>query len=120
MNSKDKLIISKLVKLARNQQKILEKLAQMTPDPNIEYLKNAWTTAAVNSGVTTVATPEVEFTPGKDQDNVQIGETYTIYADGIPSDNELRKKLMDTFKTQVKSQKPDLDGKLGIIFGKKP
>lgn len=120
MNSKDKLIISKLFKLASKQQKIIEILAQVTPDLNIEYLKRAWTTAAANSGVSMVVSPEVEFNPGKDEGDVQVGETYTLYADGIPSDNELRKKLMDVFKTQVKSQKPELDGKLGIIFGKKP
>ena len=34
MNSKDKNILAKLVKIANNQQKILEKLAQVTPAAN--------------------------------------------------------------------------------------
>lgn len=114
-----KLIISKLLKLAGDQQKVIQKLAQLVQnvqDPNVAYLQRAWQTATVNSGVPQVSTPEVTTNPGSTQGNVQVGGTYTINATGIPQNNTLRQKLIDTFKTQVKTQKPDLDGKVSIMF----
>lgn len=142
MNQKEKLIINKLFKLAESQQKVIQKLAQtigaaslnspkavddlqntnpkMSSEQVLNYLKSTWTTAAVNSGVGKSSTPEIEFTPGRSEGNVQIGENYTVFANDVPNNNDMRKKLIDTFKAQIKSQKPELDGKIGIIFGKKP
>lgn len=112
--------MGKLLKVAESQQKILQKLAQIAvQDPNIDYLKRAWQTAAVNSGAGQSVTPTIEATPGRTEGDVHIGETYTVYAADVPANNDLRRKLLDTFKAQIKSQKPDLDGKVGVIFGKK-
>lgn len=111
-----KLIIAKLLKIAENQQKVIQKLAQSLQDPNVAYLQRAWQTATVNSGVPQSATPEVTVNPGSFQGNIQVGETYTVNATGVPQSNVLRQKLIDTFKTQVKAQKPNLDGKVSVMF----
>lgn len=113
--TKDKLIIKKLLTIAEKQQKALNKLAQVgQADPEaIQYLKSTWQTAALNSGVTESHSPEVSFTPGSQHDGVNIGESYVVKG-VIPQKN---RELFDkNFKNQVKTQKPDLDGKVSAIY----
>lgn len=113
--TKDKLIIKKLLTIAEKQQKTLNKLAQVgQADPEtLQYLKNTWQTAALNSGVTESHSPEISFTPGSQHDGVNIGEGYVVKG-AIPQKN---RELFDkNFRNQVKSQKPDLDGKVSAIY----
>jgi DNA-directed RNA polymerase subunit F len=115
MKSKDKLIISKLLAIAEKQQKALNKLAQVgQADPEtLQYLKSTWQTAALNSGVTESHTPEVSFTPGSQHDGVNIGESYVVKG-AIPQ--KTRELFDKNFKNQVKTQKPELDGKVSTIY----
>src|SRR5574338_498112 len=113
MNSKEKLIIQKLVSLATKQQKILTKLAQVAQDnsqANIQYLKDAWTTTAVNTGFEG-HTPEVSYTPPAESNGVTLGEKYTLKG---PVPANLREKFDRQFKAYVGGQKPDLAGKVSI------
>lgn len=116
MDTKDKLIIEKLFKMAEARQKILNKLAQTIQDPNIVYLQQAWQVAAVNSGIPQVSSPTITATPGSEEANTQISGIYTIAAKDIPPKNDLRQKLLNVFKTQLKAQKPDLEDKVSVIF----
>lgn len=117
MNPKEKLIISKLLTLAEKQQKILTKMAQVVQDDsqaNISYLKNAWTTAAVNTGFEG-HTPEVTYTPGSagSSPGVTLAEKYTLKG-AVP--NNFREKFDRQFKAQVAGQKPDLADKISIFY----
>lgn len=118
MDTKDKLIINKLLKVALKQQKILMKLAQAVPaddsQANIQYLKGAWQTAALNSGVTEVLSPTVQHTPGStNPDGVVIGDNYMVTGEMPINKREL---MLRQFKNQIASQKPELDGKVSTIF----
>lgn len=109
-------VIEKLFTIASKQQKTIVTLAQLNQgaDPEtIFYLKSAWQTSALNSGVTAVSTPNVSFSGGGQVDNVTVGEKYTVSGE-IPA--QFREKMLQAFKTQISSQKPDLDGKVSTIF----
>jgi hypothetical protein len=108
MNSKDKLIISKLIKVAEKQQNALTKLSQVAQgDPaTVKYLQGAWQTAALNSGVTAVSTPTVTYQGSQPAaGNVTMGESYTVSGE-IPVQN--RELMQRNFDNQIKAQKPDL------------
>lgn len=116
MNSKEKLIITKLLSVAERQQKTLMKLAQVTEaDPGIvQYLKSAWQTAALNSGVTSVSSPSITFKPGSaEAEGVMVGENYMVTGE-CPADK--REAMQKNLSNQIKSQKPELDGKVSTIF----
>jgi hypothetical protein len=117
MNSKEKQIISKLLKIAENQQKILSKLAQVSQEDvegNKTYLKSTWQTAGLNSGITAMKDPYVQYTPGTtDPSGTITGSNYTLTGE-IPVNK--REQFLNTFKTQIKTQKPDLEGKVSTIF----
>lgn len=123
MDSTDKLIIERLFKLAQKQQQILVKLAQAVQEDvegNKQYLSSAWVTAAVNSGVPGITPESIEYMPGgqdKNHPNVTIGSTYTIT--GIIPE-QARMQFKDTFERQVAAQKPDLEGRVGMIFKDPP
>lgn len=120
MDSKEKTIISKLVSLASKQQKILAKLAQAAQE-DVEgtkaYLKGAWETAALNSSISPVTSPQsIEYVPGgavAGKPHVSTGSTYTITG-AIPEDKRLQFK--NTFERQLAAQKPDLVDRVGMIF----
>lgn len=120
MNSKDKQIIEKLLSLATKQQKVLTKLAQANAqyaqnvDANKEYLKRTWQTAGLNTGISAMSTPTVEYTAGgPGADGITIGDNYVV--SGVIPANQ-REKFLATFKAQVSAQKPELDGKVSTIF----
>jgi len=118
MNSKEKLIIQKLLAIAEKQQKVLTKLAQAGEDveANKAYLKQAWQTAGLNTGISEMWTPTVEFTPGgpsSTDPGVTLDGNYVVTG-AVPVTQ--REKFLRTFKAQVASQKPDLDGKVSTIF----
>jgi uncharacterized protein YdhG (YjbR/CyaY superfamily) len=109
-------IIEKLVKIAETQQKVLAKLAQKT-DPkvqeNISLLQRAWQSAALNSGVTQVQTPNVSYNPSKQVDDTILEDSY-IVSGKIPAD---KRNAMDTnIHKQVKLQKPELAEKVSFIY----
>lgn len=118
MSNKETLLIKKLFKIALNQQKILEKLAQQQ-DANIEYLKRAAEVAASNSGLTggsfyIAAKPGgTVTTPSGGQAQTATG--YMVTVSGAIKDNRIRQKFMDTLKAQVNAQKPEL-ANLSIMF----
>jgi hypothetical protein len=119
MSTKEQIVISKLVAIADKQQSTLVKLAQAVsgtqPDPEtVKYLKSAWQTAALNSGVTSVATPDVTFNPtGESSGGATMGENYVLKGD-IPANN--REIFTRNLQNQVRNQRPDLDGKYSTIF----
>jgi hypothetical protein len=121
MDSKEKIIISKLVKLAEKQQKILTRLAQATQEEDVEgtkaYLKGAWETAALNAGITPVRSPDsIEYIAGgpvAGKPHVSTGSTYTITG-VIPEDKRLEFK--NTFERQLAAQKQELVDRVGMIF----
>jgi len=108
--NKETLIIKKLLKIAKSQQTILAKLAQVAQDLNVEYLKRAVGDALMNSGIN--AHYYVTSKPGAAVDTpsgskAQTATEYTVTVSGAPADNTLRQKFMDTLKTQIKTQKPN-------------
>ena len=113
-----KKAIEALIKITANQQKIIEKLAQAPAanlqDPNVKYLQQAFQVAALNSGIAQISTPTVVLNAGSTVGNVKVDATYTITVAGIPS--AMRQKVLDTFKRQVKTQHPALDGKTSVVF----
>lgn len=117
MNSKDLSILQRLVKIARNQQKIIERLAQAAGDQ--EYLVRTAQVAAANSGLQasnfSVTFQKGSTEPPVDGITTKIAGTWTVTLSGASKDNKLRQKFMDTLKTQVATQKPDF-GPVSIIF----
>jgi hypothetical protein len=121
MNSKEKTIIQKLVKIAKKQQDILQKLAQGL-DPNVEYLRKAAQVAAMNVGFAATSIDVkhdkgggLGSTPGSSS-LVVAAPNYSVFVKGAPRDNKIRQKYIDTLKAQVQSQKPDLGATLSITF----
>lgn len=117
MTPQEKQIIRKLLALATKQQKVLTKLAQMQEDVegNKSYLKNTWQTAGLNTGISEMMSPTVEYRPGgpASTEGVTTGSNYVVTGT-IPVAQ--REKFLKTFKAQVVAQKPELDGKVSTIF----
>jgi len=119
-NEKD--IIVKLLAIAKNQQKVIHKLAQAqglsaSPDPVADYLKSAVDAAAANSGVAVPINVTVKANAGSQQGNVQVEGTYTVTINGMAKvDNTTKERFLKTYKTQIKTQKPELDGKVSVLF----
>lgn len=111
----NKEIINKLVKIAIKQQKILTKLAQMAQETinNKSYLKNVWQTAGLNSGISVMSSPHVEYVPGELSNNITTSGSYTV-SGSIPTNQ--RERFSKTFKAQIAAQKPELDGTINLIF----
>lgn len=116
-----KKVIAKLIKIAQNQQKIIEKLAQQS-DPNIDYLRSAVQVAVVNTGfkartfyVTTKGGGAVP--PGNKMTSSPVG--YIVSMEGSPENNNLRQRFVDVLKKQIATQKPDqpeLVDNLSVLF----
>lgn len=107
----NKIILNKLIKIAKNQQKILQKLSEhiepLPPvDPNIAFIQLAWQVAAVNSGVVQVATPKVSKS--------ESDATYKLHASNIPE--KLKDMVLGAFKKQIQIQKPELTDKVSFKF----
>ena len=116
MSDKETQVIQKLIKIMSNQQKILNKLAQQQQDPLIEYLRSAAQVAGANSQPPMSVLADVTVNAGFQHDNVSAPSTYTASVKGVPEDNKAKQSFMDTFKRQIKTQKPELDGRVSIIF----
>jgi hypothetical protein len=140
MDTKQKLILEKLVKLAQSQQKVLNKLAQIANvqqdvrteqsaqadvPKTIEYLKGAVQLAGVNtSPPISGLTAKVTATPGHDGG-------FTIIVDGFPPvklndpkdvqrDNALKMAFKKTFDAQLSAQgKAALLNNLAIMYNNK-
>ena len=107
----DKKIIEKLLKIASNQQKVIEKLAQMIqPEPamdlNALYLKKSLAqVVGLNMGLNNVTVPEVEtLSDGR----------YTVHIAGVPGNK--RNHFGEMLMTQLKLQKPELANKITYLF----
>jgi hypothetical protein len=120
MNDSEKLIITKLFKIAEKQQKIIHKLAQMQSptDMTKAYLKRTVDVAATNAGIKVPVGATVSFTPGiQTEDNVKLDGTYTVMVTGMNASNEATKQtFLKVFKDQVHAQKPELDSKVSVLF----
>jgi hypothetical protein len=104
MSQKETDIIAKLVRIANNQQKIIQKLAQQA-DPLVAYLNRAASTAIANSsGHGTVSV------------NADGSGNYTVQISGSPEDNAVKQNLIDQFYKMIESQKPELVGKVNLLF----
>jgi hypothetical protein len=128
VNNKEKLVISKLLKIAENQQKIIMKLAQgvtenpsegapASPqtDPNIAYLMGAIPVAAANAGINNVVVTKVDKHDSAPTDTGAVmSDTYTAQIQGITGkQGDLFKQTWDK---QLAAQKPDLVGRVGFFF----
>lgn len=123
MNSKK--VLEQLVKIANNQQAIINKLAAYTDpgkshgapqiDPNIAYLKGAAQVSASNSGFNATDV-NVEHFGAASHDNVIEKGNYVVKVSGAPQNNQIRQKFLTTFKTQVQTQKPELSDNLSVIL----
>lgn len=119
MSSKDQLILEKLLKLAEKQQKVLTKLAQAVQEDieaNKQWLSSAWNIAAVNSGVVGSSPESIEYVPGgtdPNKPNVTISSTYTVT--GVVPVNA-REQFKRNFERHIATAKPELDGRVGMIF----
>lgn len=117
MNEKE--IITKLLAIAATQQKIIHKLAQTTPaaDPNLSYLERIAMSVATNTGLRTPISAFVKANTGSNEGDATIESTYNVIISGMEaSDNATKEKFITNYKNQVKAQKPELDGKVNIIF----
>jgi hypothetical protein len=115
MSDKETKVIQKLIKILGNQQRILTKLAQ-AQDPAIQYLREAAQVAGANSQPPMSVIANVTANPGSQEGNVTVEGSYTASITGVPEDNKAKQSFMDTFKRQIKAQKPELDGRVSIIF----
>lgn len=117
---KDALIIQKLFKIAKNQQKILEKLAQST-NLTVKYLKDAAGVAALNTGIVannievTTSQGMSGTTSGSNQ-LISVPESYIISFKGAPKNSKIRQKFIDTLAVQIQAQKPEISGHYSIQF----
>src|SRR5271163_3828340 len=114
MSDREMQVIQKLISIFGNQQKILTKLAQ-AQDTLIEYLVGAARVAGMNLSPSTSVQADVSVIPGSGKDDV----TETKYAakiSGLPHDNKIKTSFMNNFKAQINAQKPELNGKVDIIF----
>lgn len=122
MNSQEKLIIAKLLKIAQSQQKTIEALVKRAQqaDPIVEYLKRMAQTVVFNaglSGTTVSANADTEVSPLAGGATVKPGDSnYTVFIAGAPDDNNLKQKFIDNFNKTLAAQKPELDGRVNIIF----
>lgn len=119
--SNEKEILLKLLTIAKNQQKVIHKLAQAQgladADPNISYLRDAVNAAAANSGVTVPIGTYVAAKNSNQQSNVHVEGGYIVTITGLEQvDNKLKERFLHTYLTQVKNQKPELDGKISVVF----
>ena len=96
------------------------RLAEVVEE-NIEATKawivSAWQTAELNSGILGIPPESVEYTPEStpdpDKPNVTASSSYTVT--GVIPEKE-RLKFKENFERQVASQKPELNGRIGMIF----
>ena len=107
-------VLDKLIKNAKKQQVILTKLAQRL-DPNVkQYLENAFQIAAVNSGIKKVNTPAVDKALASTEGIVSLEGNYKVVSSDIP--RNLQNKVRTVFERQIKLQRPELEGKVNIIY----
>jgi hypothetical protein len=112
MSNKEKLILSKLVKIASDQQKVLTRLAQATEhqDPVVNYLNNGLIAiVASNLGLTNVHSL-ISVTPGI----LGAGSSYVAQISGVPANKyQLFGKALTT---QLDQQKPELTTNFTYTF----
>lgn len=119
MSTKDQAVIQKLVKIASRQQRILARLAQANEAE--AYLRRAAQVAASNSGFTASNVSATYHggssgAVGEGTSMVNVEGGWTVTVDGSPKDNKVRQQFINTFKTQVQAQKPDLAKNLSVIL----
>lgn len=125
--SQTDLALAKLLKIAKNQQIILTKLAggpvsgkgnvryQQDPDPNVEYLRSAVQAALVNAHLK-ATNYYVRPLEGHQNGPVIMPTGYQVSVDGADPHNAARQAFTTALKQQVASQKPDLSANLSIVF----
>jgi len=110
--------MKKVLAVLQKQQTVLKKLAQAAPqqedvEANKAYLKQTWQVAALNSGVEG-HTPQVTYTPGSNVNGGVVSEGGYTVTGPVPANK--RELFNKQFYNQIKSQKPDLDGKVSTIY----
>lgn len=123
--SNEKAIITKLLDIAKKQQRAIHKLAQaqglsapsVIADPNISYLKGAVDVAATNAGVTAPVGADVKANAGTQEGYAHIDATYSVSVRGLDqADEKMKENFLKVYKNQIKAQRPALDGKVSIFF----
>lgn len=122
MNNKEKLVISKLLKIAENQQKIIIRLAQEVDaghDPEIDYINNRLiAVVAANLGLQNVSsdTSRIAGTPPAGSSDGHFNEKqpdhFVSNVSGVPADKQ--QHFTQAVGAQVQAQKPGLN--LTIFF----
>ena len=114
MNDKEKLIIGKLLKIAENQQKILQRLAQtQVHDPIIDYINNRLiAVVAANMHIPNVlanTTKQEGAGPmaGSNMDySPKLPDQYYSHITGVPLQQQ--SAFSKATMTQLKMQKPEV------------
>lgn len=108
----------KIVAILEKQQVAIKKLAQQeNVEENKSYLKSAWQTAGLNSGITQMSTPRVTYQAGADvslSGEISTTPDRYIISGFIPV--KFREKFNKTFFDQVRAQKPELGDKITTIY----
>jgi DNA repair exonuclease SbcCD ATPase subunit len=112
--------LTKLVKIARNQQQMIEKVAggllrereTRSTDPNEDYIRRSVQSAAVNAHLKMVGY-QVAVAAAQGA-NIPVG--YVVSVSGATNNNAVRQAFIDALKKQVATQKPELVANLSIVF----
>lgn len=114
-------VAKQLFSIVKKQQETITKLAQMVQDQEIkQYLDTALTTAVANSGVSSSYHSSLNKNPGQlSADGLSSEDSYVLNVSFNPAltDNNLKQKLLNNFKNFIKANRPELDGRVGLIFG---
>lgn len=125
--NKEELILQKLVKIAANQQKILQKLAQVAPptekrDENIDYITHNLVPIVASNLALKGVSVVVDMLPGTPAGGDALGgyvaeQSFTYYAkiSGVPKEKE--KQFADAMVRQITAQKPELAKIFSYTFG---
>lgn len=109
-------ILESLVKIAENQQKMIQKLAQ-AQDPNIAWLKQVAEAAAMNLNAGIPISVQVSLgTPQPSPDaGVQVSQNYVIRIGGL-KDEKQKIQFKTNLDSAVAIQKPELSAGISVIY----
>src|ERR1700743_2765066 len=109
----NKTALKKLFKIAKNQQKILEKLAQeraVVPNSNDtkSYLERAVSTAVANSGIASTYHTNVSENAARELGNgITADANYVVQIQFTPAltDNNVKSKLLQNLKSYISNNR---------------
>lgn len=108
--------INKLISILRNQELIIQKIAQ-AQDQNIKYLKRTADIAALNLNAGLPIHTQVEVNPNQtgSDPNVKLQSGYTITVSGL-KDNKMKEQFKTNLNNTLRAQKPELLNLITILY----